>query len=172
MDYARVIKPDPRSRPRPHTFRPARPNRFVAKLVGGTIRAQLRQKLKVDGVTIDEADLARLRSRLDERCILMPSHSGGFEPYVIVHLSRMLQREFYYLAAMEAFEQSPFIGWIMQRMGCYSIIRGTADRPSFQMTRRLLAAGDRPLVIFPEGQTVWQNDTPFGSKRSYTLPPR
>jgi len=63
------------------------------------------------------------------------------------------------MAAMEAFEQSPITGWIMQRLGAYSIIRGTADRPSFQMTRQLLAAGKRWLVIFPEGQTVWQNST-------------
>ena len=44
-------------------------------------------------------------------------------------------------------------------MGAYSIIRGTADRPSFQMTKQLLVDAKRWLVIFPEGQTVWQNDT-------------
>ena len=32
-------------------------------------------------------------------------------------------------------------------------------RHSFQKTRQILAEGNRWLVIFPEGQTVWQNDT-------------
>jgi hypothetical protein len=60
---------------------------------------------------------------------------------------------------MEAFQRNALIGWIMQRMGAYSIIRGTADRQSFQMTKKILTEGKRWLVIFPEGQTVWQNDT-------------
>jgi 1-acyl-sn-glycerol-3-phosphate acyltransferase len=76
-----------------------------------------------------------------------------------MYLSKLLRDDYNYLAAMEAFEQSPVIGWLMQRVGAYSIIRGTVDRPSFQMTKRLLVAGKRWLVIFPEGQTVWQNST-------------
>jgi len=76
-----------------------------------------------------------------------------------MYLAKLLGDDYNYMAAMEAFEQSPVTGWIMQRLGAYSIIRGTADRPSFQMTRQLLAAGKRWLVIFPEGQTVWQNST-------------
>jgi hypothetical protein len=76
-----------------------------------------------------------------------------------MYLSKLLGDDYNYMAAMEAFEQSLITGWIMQRLGAYSIIRGTADRPSFQMTRQLLASGKRWLVIFPEGQTVWQNST-------------
>jgi hypothetical protein len=43
-------------------------------------------------------------------------------------------------------------------LGVYSVARGAVDRPSFSATRELLAAGHRPLVIFPEGETIWQND--------------
>ena len=119
----------------------------------------IRKNLKVVDIDIAGEDLERLRSIRGKRCLLLPSHSGGFEPYIIVHLSRLLRDDYNYLAAMEAFQRNPLLGWFMQRMGCYSIVRGTADRASFQMTRRLLAEGKRWLVIFPEGQTVWQNDT-------------
>jgi len=123
------------------------------------ISAQLRTKLKVADVEISDDDLATLRSLLGKRCLLLPSHSGGFEPYVVLYLTKLLNTDCNYLAAMEAFEQSPFMGWVMPRLGAYSIIRGAPDRPSFQMTKKLLVEAKRWLVIFPEGQTVWQNDT-------------
>jgi hypothetical protein len=46
---------------------------------------------------------------------------------------------------------------VLQRLGVYSVIRGAVDRPSFAMTRQILAEGKRRLVVFPEGETVWQN---------------
>lgn len=103
--------------------------------------------------------MERLRALKGKRVLLMPSHSGGLEPYIIVRLSEMLDDDYHYLAAAETFETSWLFAWVMQRMGVYSIIRGAADRPSFQMTRKILTEGKKWLVIFPEGQTVWQNDT-------------
>ena len=150
---------NPRNRPRPHDFRPPVENRFVRWLSKWLAAMSVRRKLKVVELCIDEPDKARLLALLGKRCLLMPSHSGGFEPYVVMDLSRRLKADFHYLAAIEAFERHPVIGWVMQRAGAFSIIRGTADRPSFQMSRRLLKAGRRWLVVFPEGQTVWQNDT-------------
>lgn len=152
-------KYDSHSRPKPHSFRPPKRNPLVIWTCKRIISAQLRTKLKVTDVDISDSDLETLRGLLGKRCLLLPSHSGGFEPYVILHLAKLLDTDCNYLAAMEAFEQSPFMGWVMPRMGAYSIIRGAPDRPSFQMTKKLLVEGKRWLVIFPEGQTVWQNDT-------------
>jgi 1-acyl-sn-glycerol-3-phosphate acyltransferase len=152
-------KYDAHSRPRPHSFRPPKRNPLVIAICKRIISAQLRTKLKVTEVDISDADIDRLRDLLGKRCLLLPSHSGGFEPYVILYLAKLLDTDCNYLAAMEAFEQSPFMGWVMPRMGAYSIIRGAPDRPSFQMTKKLLVEAKRWLVIFPEGQTVWQNDT-------------
>jgi hypothetical protein len=118
-----------------------------------------RRKIKVTRIEVGDDDLATLEAIKGKRCLLLPSHSGGFEPFIILHLSKLLGDDYNYLAALEAFEKSPIIGWLMQRIGAYSIIRGTPDRPSFQMTKQLLVNGKRWLVIFPEGQTVWQNDT-------------
>lgn len=159
MDATRLVESDARSRPKPFTFRPPKPNRLVIALQKLTLPFAIRRKLKVTGIEIGDDDLARLRALKRERCLLMPSHSGGFEPHIVMHVSKLLGDHYYYLAAMEAFEKSPITGWCMQRLGAYSIIRGTADRRSFQMTRQLLVDAERWLVIFPEGQTVWQNDT-------------
>ncbi len=150
---------DPRNRPRAHTFRPPKDNRFICWFSKRIATRSVRNKLKVVETVISDEDLRRLRERRGKRCLLMPSHSGGFEPYVILDLLRRIDTDCYYLAAMEAFQRHPIIGWFLQRAGAYSIIRGTADRHSFQMTRKILREAKRWLVVFPEGQTVWQNDT-------------
>lgn len=153
-----IASSDAKSRPIPFTFRPPRRNGLVIAIVKFILPLLLRKIPKVTEIDINDDGLARLGALKDERCLLTPSHSGGYEPYLIMHLSKILGQDYNYLAAMEAFERSPVVGWILQRLGVYSIIRGTADRLSFQMTRKLIAQGKRWLVIFPEGQTCWQND--------------
>ena len=161
METPRVVESDPRARPKPFTFRPPKSNRFVIALVKLTIRGSIRRKLKVTEIDIGQDDLEKLRRLKGKRCLLTPSHSGGFEPHIIMYLSKLLGDDYNYLAAMEAFEQSPINNWVMQRLGAYSIIRGATDRPSFQMTKRLLVAGKRWLVVFPEGHTIWHNSMVF-----------
>ena len=94
-----------------------------------------------------------------QRVVLTPNHGGSIEPYILFHLSELLNQEFNYVAAKEVFEQRPATGWLVQRLGVFSIVRGTPDRKSFRMTQELLAEGKRWLVIFPEGEVCWQNDT-------------
>jgi len=159
MDAGDIFKSDARSRPKPFSFRPPKRNPLILWAVKLIIKGELRRKLKVVDVEIPDADLERLRSLKGKRCLILPTHSGGFEPYVIFYLSKLLKDDYNYMAAMEAFEQKPLLGALIQRMGVYSIIRGTADRPSLQMTKQLLVDAKRWLVVFPEGQTVWQNDT-------------
>ncbi|NQT91320.1 MAG: 1-acyl-sn-glycerol-3-phosphate acyltransferase, partial [Lentisphaerae bacterium] len=150
---------DPRPRPRPFSFRPPKNSRLVSWLCRLLLPFNLRSKLKVTQVDIEDNTLALLKSLRGKRCLLTPSHSGGFEPYILIHLSHLLGDDFNYMAARETFSLSPVAGWFMQGIGAYSVIRGAADRQSFQMTRQLLVKAKRWLVVFPEGQTVWQGDT-------------
>lgn len=142
------------------TFRPPKNNRF---LIGLAKRALLPLMLhlveRIRAVEVDEKDLIRLRGLKGNRVILTPSHSGGREPHILFHLSKVLAEEFNYLTAKEAFERPPPIGWLIQRCGAYSIVRGAPDINSFRMTRRLLVEGKRWLVIFPEGEACGQSDT-------------
>ena len=159
MDLKASLRADRKARPKPHTFYPPQNNRFVIGLMKLGLKRSIRNKLRVTEIEISDADLDRLRRLKGERCLLTPSHSGGFEPHIIMYLSKLLQDEYNFVAAIELFEQSAFRRWVMPRLGAYSIIRGAVDRPSFSMTRQLLAAGKRWVVIFPEGETVWQNST-------------
>lgn len=141
-------------------FRPPRNNRFVTLVAKRfVLPILLLRQLKVTAVEITEIDLERLKRLKRERVVLTPNHSGGKEPYVLFHLSKMLEERFNYLTAKEVFEELFPLGWLLQRVGAYSIIRGTADRNSFRMTRQLLVDGKRWLVMFPEGVACGQNDT-------------
>jgi 1-acyl-sn-glycerol-3-phosphate acyltransferase len=159
MDPMELSQFNPRERPTPHAFRPPIDNRTISGVGKSIAKRMIRKKLKVVATEIEGDGLEKLRAMKGTRCLLLPSHSGGFEPYIIMRLSKKLDEDFYYLAAQETFERNKLIGWFMQRLGAYSIVRGAADRQSFMTTKRLLVEGQRRLVIFPEGQTVWQNDT-------------
>lgn len=159
MTQTRPWTSDAHARPRPHTFYPPKNNRFVIGVVQRLLPADMRRKLKVTEVAMQSGALDRLQQLKGERCLLTPSHSGGYEPHIMLYLSKLLGEDFNFLAALELFEQSPLQRWLLQRLGVYSILRGAVDRPSFEMTRKLLAGGQRPLVIFPEGETIWQGST-------------
>jgi hypothetical protein len=108
---------DARNRPKPHEFFPSRINPLVTWICKRTAFFNIRRKLKVTEVDISDEDMAVLRRLRKSRCLLMPSHSGGFEPYLVVYLSKLLRTDFHYLAAIEAFQRNRVIGWIMQRNG-------------------------------------------------------
>lgn len=157
MDSNSSKKTDPHARPKPRSFYAPNPNSLVIGLVQRGISGSIRRKLRVTHVEISDDDLARLKGLQGKRCLLTPSHSGGWEPHIMMCLSTMLDDYFYFVAALEVFEQSAVNRWVMPRLGCYSILRGTVDRASFSMTRKILAEGKRWLVIFPEGEAVGQN---------------
>ena len=75
-----------------------------------------------------------------------------------------MEDQFYYMCARETF-RGGIRSFLMQRFGVYSVVRGSIDREAFRTTRRLLAEGQHPLVMFAEGEISRQNDTvlPFES---------
>lgn len=143
---------------KPFTFRPPKNNRFVIRLIKRLILLILRQQ-KIVAVEVNEEDLRSLEKLKGQRVVLTPNHPGGVEPAILFYLSRILGEEFNYLAAKSLFERRPLVGWLLQRLGVYSIVKGSPDKSSFRMTRQLLVDGKRWLVIFPEGEVCWQNDT-------------
>jgi hypothetical protein len=146
-----------RARTRPFAFYPPQTSPLVVRLVKLGLGRMIWRQLRVTEVEISDDDLGRLKKLKGQRCMLTPSHSGGYEPHIVMHLSKLTDDIFNFVAAIEVFEQAPINRWLMPRLGCYSITRGALDRPSFAMTRKLLAEGKRWLVIFPEGHAIWQN---------------
>ena len=128
-------------------------------LARACLPAVLRRRF-VSRIEIAPADIERLRALHHERVVLTPNHPTNTDPALIFELSRRAQMPFYYLACREAFN-----GWrgvwgaLIQRIGAYSVVRGTIDRESFRFTRALLARPRTKLVIFPEGEVYSQNES-------------
>ncbi len=148
-----------RSRGRPFAFRPPRPSPGLIRLAQRFSGRFLWDMLRVSRVDVEPGGLAALRALAGQRVILAPNHPS-WEPLVLFDLSRQLGMEFNYLCAKEVFQDPPAVirPWFLQRMGAYSVVRGTADREALRTTRELLVRGERFLVLFPEGEVCWQND--------------
>ena len=89
------------SRPKPFTFCPSKGNRLVISLCKRILPYVIRRKLKVTRIEIGDDDLEKLKTLKGRRCLLMPSHSGGFEPYVVLHLSKLLGNDYIMLSSQK-----------------------------------------------------------------------
>jgi hypothetical protein len=137
-------------------FRPPRDNTLVIRLMQRLAPLIGRFWRQVVAICIREEDLARLRELRDERFLLCANHPTLGDPVVVMELSRRLGMTFNFMAARELF--SGPLGWLLQRSGVYSVLRGAANREAMRCTRRLLAEEDRKVVVFPEGVTYEHND--------------
>jgi len=90
--------------------------------------------------------------------LLACNHCRWADPVVMGMLGVDVRRYFYYVVSYHLFKQKRFIGWWINRIGGYSILREGADRDAIRATVGILAAADRPVVMFPEGTWFRQND--------------
>ncbi|MBX9771237.1 MAG: 1-acyl-sn-glycerol-3-phosphate acyltransferase [Candidatus Obscuribacterales bacterium] len=111
-------------------------------------------------VTVTNNCLERMRLVSRQNTVLMVNHSDRFDPVAVFALSKKCREDFYYLAALEQFEENYGIsGWFMQQCGAYSVIRGEpADQVSKRTTISVIASGARKLVMFPEGDVSGRDD--------------
>jgi len=110
----------------------------------------------VHDITVAPEDRARLEALREHRAILSPNHPTETDPIVVFWLARLLRQQFHFLATRETLDGPR--GYLLNRIGVYSVIRGFPDRESIRMTRRLLAEQNRKVVIFPEGLVYEHND--------------
>lgn len=140
-------------------FRPPQDNGFIiglAKLFKSEI---LRYRMCNAEITVVGDGVERLKKLAGKRAMICPNHSHRHDPEVMFTLSCMLGEEFNFIAAREVFDwNNGWNGWFLQRMGVYSVVRGAIDRESFKTTKKLLVAGKKKLVLFPEGEISRQND--------------
>ena len=90
--------------------------------------------------------------------LLAANHCRWADPVVMGMLGLRLKQYFYYVVSYHLFKQKRLIGWWLNRIGGYSILREGADRDAIRTTVGILAAAERPVVMFPEGTWFRQND--------------
>ena len=152
-------------------FKPPKPNTVAIKVAKSIVPLANRWYLKGLTLEIDDASVAHLKTTRGYPTVLAPNHAASADPAVMFLLSKRLSQPYYYMAARETFDRGRFgalRSFLMQRMGAYSIVRGTVDRNAFRTTRQLLSEGKWPLVIFGEGEISQQNDTVMRFERGIT----
>lgn len=141
-------------------FRPPRLHLPTLRLFQTLLPALLRRFCGVESVDIPDEDARRLYRLAGEHLLLTPNHPTNDDPALLFALSKAIGVPFHYLCCREAFDHlHGWWGWTIQRLGAYSVVRGTTDRESFRTTRALLVAPAGKVVIFPEGEMHSQNDT-------------
>jgi 1-acyl-sn-glycerol-3-phosphate acyltransferase len=141
-------------------FLPPKVNPLVLGLARRLLPTMFRRYAGGLEVRISEADLGRRRTHKRQRLLLLPNHPTHYDPMVMMEVSSRLEEDFLFVAAREVFDRDRgFHGWLLQRCGVYSLIRGAVDRESFALTQKILQEGKNWLVIFIEGEVSMENDT-------------
>jgi 1-acyl-sn-glycerol-3-phosphate acyltransferase len=141
-------------------FKPPLPNPVLQKVFHGILPLICNQVLEGLSVEIDEDSLSRLNAIRGERCLILPNHPSEWDPCVIFEVGKRLKENFFFVAAREVFDYSYGLrGWFFQRLGVYSLVRGSNDRKSLKTSMDILSQNKGRLVIFIEGEISNQNET-------------
>jgi 1-acyl-sn-glycerol-3-phosphate acyltransferase len=90
--------------------------------------------------------------------VLAPNHCRPCDPMVLGRLSYAVGRPIYIIASWHLFMQNTLQTLLLPRLGVFSIYREGADREALKYAMQAIAAGERPLVVFPEGVISRHND--------------
>lgn len=96
--------------------------------------------------------------------LITPNHAAHHDSAALYIAADEIDTPLYYMTAWQVFGMaSKWDQFLMQRMGCFSIDRESADRQAFKQAASLLQNEACPLVIFPEGDIYHITDrvTPF-----------
>lgn len=102
--------------------------------------------------------LKRFKMLDGQRVVVLPNHPDHDDPETIFQFSQMVGEDFNYLTAHEVFHGNHGLNRLLQYLGCYSVMRGTADHIAFRVTQNLILEGKRKVVIFPEGEVSHQGN--------------
>jgi 1-acyl-sn-glycerol-3-phosphate acyltransferase len=104
--------------------------------------------------------LDRLRASIaaGHAVLLTPNHPRTADPLALGWITVETPCHLWSMASWHLFHEGWLKAWAIRRMGGFSINREGVDRQAINTAIDLLAQGQRPLVVFPEGATSRIND--------------
>jgi 1-acyl-sn-glycerol-3-phosphate acyltransferase len=142
----------------PYRFVPPYRSRLWCRFATPLLPQHLRKKMGVHRIEFRGLEHFRDSIRQEAGVVLTPNHCRWADGMVMAALGVELKQYFYYLVSYHLFKQSRWQRWSLRRLGSYSVHREGADHESIRATSQILAAAERPVVIFPEGTWFRQND--------------
>lgn len=147
-----------------HEFIPAKPSSAMIWLVQHLSMLDLAWRNKVHMSVEDVKKLQNLPR--PHGLVLTPNHADEIDPRLCFEVSRKAKQQFLFMCNREAFhELRGFAGWVLQRIGAYSVERGGHDSLAKQYSIDIVKESKNTLVIFPEGEIFYLNQSlqPFHS---------
>ena len=140
------------------TFLAQKYNAFVATICKWSVPYFLRRN-QLD-VRVSQECLKELERLNKSNVVILLNHSDRFDPLAVAELSRVAKEDFGYIASREQFDAfNGLQGWLMQRCGAYSVLRGEPeDKQSKEATISYISQSQRKLVEFPEGDVTGRDD--------------
>lgn len=142
----------------PYRFVPPRHGAFWSKLLLPAFPHYLRRSHGVVTVTCRGVEQLRASLAAGNGIILAANHTRPCDPFVVGCLAGQAGCLLYIMASWHVFMQNRFYAWLLPRLGVFSIYREGLDRGGLKYAIRLLTAGRRPLLLFPEGVLSRHND--------------
>jgi 1-acyl-sn-glycerol-3-phosphate acyltransferase len=144
----------------------AKPYRFVAphhgtwwwSAFGSVLPRYLRKSAGIVDVSCRHVDRLKASLAAGHGIVLAPNHCRPPDPFVLGALSYQVGRPFYTVASWHLFMQNRLQTFLLPRLGVFSIYREGTDREALKTAMQVIAAAQRPLVIFPEGVISRHND--------------
>lgn len=138
---------------RPYEFVPARVSRVWKSLIRLWMPGALKRRFGL--VDIELVGAERLRSSLDagHGVLVASNHSRASDPLVLgLGIDQVTGgRPSFTMAGWHLFMQNPLQRFLLPRVGAFSVYREGTDRDSLNYATTVLAHGEGPLTIFPEG---------------------
>lgn len=139
-------------------FWPPRPSRLWQAVLEPGRRWFLGRWYGVQEVAIDGLERFDEQFGPDDGLLIAPNHSHDSDPHVMMDFGRRVKRRLHFMAAWQLFSPHRGLdGFILQRMGAFSVDREGCDRRAIQQAVQLLGGGGS-LVVFPEGEVYRLNE--------------
>jgi 1-acyl-sn-glycerol-3-phosphate acyltransferase len=142
----------------PYRFVPPYPGRFWMNVFRYYLAFHLRRNWGLAAYEFRGSDHLRHSLAAGHGIILAPNHSRPFDPLVLGLLGIEVEQPFFTMASWHLFKASRFQGWLIRRIGAFSIYREGVDREALRSAIHILVTGQRPLVMMPEGIVTRTND--------------
>lgn len=139
-------------------FWPPRSSRFWRAVLEPGRRWFLKRWYGVEELAIEGLERFDSQFAAGDGVLIAPNHSHDSDPHVMMDFGRRAARPFHFMAAWQLFRSHWGLdGFVLQRLGAFSVDREGCDRRAIQQAVALLTGGGS-LVVFPEGEVYRLNE--------------
>jgi 1-acyl-sn-glycerol-3-phosphate acyltransferase len=92
------------------------------------------------------------------RVVLLPNHPTHCDASIILEVCRQIGVKPRVMAAYDLYTRGLLAGWVMKRLGCFSVDREGSDKPAMEEAAKTILDGRFALTMFPEGNVFLEND--------------